>query len=461
MTPEQRPLADGFESEYARQLVGVDTLLGGDVGLPEGGAHFIADSFPKDEVLLPPVYRDNRSLAMRKSEGAQPGSGKMVRGFIKDYGLLDARGRLMESLGNEVSPLRKRFMGNMGTAFEVMARTALATSEGSPLPTFEERYRAAVQCDPELVDTSELREKLAHELSAAGIVLEGKELRDAVQEWEQRVGFVSPDNFTDEVSVVSAELMKLTRARIFSELNFGFKGYDPHLADVPFDGCTLKTLRNVRYTMSSAYEGGLTSGGKPALRDLIEYNVDHPVTKPALWHLIAHEMTPGHYIDSSVADLGWHSGKLGLEAVMHTMCTGEVARAEGWAQNSLAMLHGGSEEEVVSNLGREHAVHYLIERLQDAGKRNAAILFQGRNVPIEEVKKYLAVECVLSDPYVEKLLRWAQDPIWGAMYGPAYAKGYEVVRRAIDVYGPEKAAKAALHGYGYLDIDTFPMAFEK
>ena len=384
-----RPLEEGFESEYAKQLIAVDTLLGGDIGQPEGGVHFIADSYPKDEVQLPAVYNDSKAIELRKVGGAQPGSWETVWNFIHKHGLLDARDRMVETLGNDVSPLRRKFIENMGTAFETMTYSALSIAEKRALPSFDERYRSAAKRDPELVDTRELLDSLEKELAAVGISTKGKELRDGVKEWEEKIGFVKPENFAAEVERISVELMRRTREQIFAGIDFGFEGYDPHLTDVPFDGMTVKTLNNVHYTGSSAYEGGLRPNGKPALRDLFEYNTDHPVTHVGLWHLVAHEMKPGHYIDSAIADLGWHSGKLGFEAVAHTMSTGEVALREGWAQNALAMLHGGSEQAVIDNLGDEHKIHYIMERLQDAGKQNGAILFQARGLSLKKLSAIL------------------------------------------------------------------------
>lgn len=464
MKTQPRPLESGFELEYATQVIGVDSLFGGDVGKPEGAAHFIADTYPKGEVQLPPIHTDKRAEALRKAGGANQNNVDNVRGLINDYGLLEADNRLEESLPSEASPQRTRFATNMGKCLSIIARTAMAIAEKADLPPFNDRFRAATAGrDPVLVETKGLREQLRAALSSAGLeVSTSRGLRETVQEWERKVGNVLPERFAEEVANVNRKLLQRTRNRIFRGIDFGFDGHDSNLEDIPFDGLIFKTVSGVSYTGSSAYEGGVDDEGRPALRDLIEYNIDHPVTNPGLWHLISHEMTPGHYIDSAAADLGWRSGKLGFEAAAHTMCTTEIALREGWAQNALAMLFGGDEQKVIEALGKDHAVEYVLQRLQDAGKVNGSLLFQGLKRSIEDVKRHLEVDCVLSDAYVKKLSgAWAKHPIFGPMYGPAYQMGYEVVKAAIQKHGPSKVAEAALHQHGYCDIETFGMVLEK
>ncbi len=460
-TDKPRQLEPGFEQEYATRLVGVDTLWGGNIGVPSGRDHFIADSWPRGEVELPDIYGDPRSEALRKSGGVTPDSGELVRGYMSQYGLLD-KGRLAESLGPGESQLRRRFVGNMERALDVMARAALAVAENRPLPPHEELFEAAVFRSPELIDPTELREKLRLALSKVGIeVTDRKTLNDAVAEWEKRVGFVEPVDFAKEVAKTNAELLRLTRKNIFGAVDFSADGYDPHLADVLFDGLRFETVTGVTFTGSSAYEGGLKPDGTPALSGLIEYNTEHPITRAGLPHYCSHEIIPGHYADSAVSDLGYRSGRLPFEASAHTMCTGETALRERWAQNALAMSHGGSEDAVVEALGPDQAIQYLLEHLQDVGKTNAPILFQGQHVSPDDIAKHLSVDCVLPGPIVKKLVAWAQHPILGLMYGSEYAAGYSDVKEAIKKHGPRKVAEAALHRHGYLDLDTFQVALNQ
>ncbi|MFA4815147.1 MAG: hypothetical protein WC924_03815 [Candidatus Gracilibacteria bacterium] len=459
MSPTKRPLEEGFETAYATALVGVDTLMGGDVGCPDGGAHFIADTFPKEEVELPPIYEDARSVKLREDGGMGAQHKAMVASYINDYGLEGLQESLPAALPENASEARRRFMENLGRCLDVIARTGIALAEVSALPPFEERYEAAARRAPKLVDTTELKERMRAVLDSAGVKIRQSEtLREAIARWETQNGFIPAAEFGVLVDKANRDLTALTRSKLFAGINFDLSDFDPHLLDVSFDGCVFKTVSNVNYTGSSTFEGGVHPDGTPASKSLVECNTDHSVTNIGLQYLVAHEIAPGHYMDSAVADLGWRTGRLGLEAVAHTMCTAETVMREGWAQNTLLALHG-SERRLAGVFGPDQAVQALIERLQDAGKNNASILYQMQRVPIEEVRQHLREECLLPEPIVQKLSGvWAQHPILGPMYGPAYHVGAEVVRQAIEAHGPLAVAKVAFHTKGYTDIETFQMA---
>ena len=299
-------------------------------------------------------------------------------------------------------------------------------------------------------------------LASVGLeVTTSRDLRETTAAYTHQVGIVSPEQFEQEVARVNKELMDQIRINIFRKLHFRFDGHaDEHLEDVAFDGLKFEAFNkpDSHISGSSCYLGGLTSDGKPAFRDLVEFNAGHPITRPALWHICSHEMKPGHYVDSVAADIGWRCKKLGLEAVAHTMCTTETVVREGWAQKALAMAFGGSEQAVIDALGSEHAVEFAIDRLVDAGKHNGPILLQRDGQSLDAVKEYLARDCVQSDLYVRKLVAWSKHPILGSMYAPGYAVGHDVLTKAVEKYGALRVAEVALHQEGYQDIDTFQQA---
>lgn len=454
-----RPLEQGIEQTYATMLVGVDTVLGGDIGQPGGGAHYIADSYPKGEVALPAVYLDSRAVTLRSAD-ASTDTRALIQGLIDDYNLLDARQALREVLPAGTTEVRREFMANMGDCLEVMARTAQAQALGNKLPPFEERYRASSRRDPEVIDTKEMRDQLRAALAKSGFeVTASRTLREAVEAWTVKVGNVPVDTFGEEVAKMTGRLLALTRANIFENPRFA---QHRHFSELAFEGLTFKPVSNKRFTASSAFAGGIDSVGQPTYEALIEYNTDHPITFPGLGHLVSHEIMPGHYADSVVADYLWRKGLIGIEGVAHTMCTAETVLREGWAQNALLVVCGGEAglEEFVGH--DHHAVQYWVERLQDAAKNNAAIKFQRDGVSEEELRRYLEVDCVLNDIYVKKLSgAWAKSPITGPMYGPAYYVGHEVVEAAIRQYGLSAVSQAVFHQHGYLDIGTFQSALKQ
>ncbi|MBI4836646.1 MAG: hypothetical protein HY817_05310 [Candidatus Abawacabacteria bacterium] len=452
-----RELSNGIEAIYAQTLVAVDTICGGNIGEPDGGSHFIADSYPKTEVALPNVYADMHAVNLRRSTDPTV-IRDSVRALVETYNLTDSRRLLLDALAPGTDPLRIKFMSNMGDCFAVIAKTRLAEVNGDPLPQFDDRYFASARKTPVIVETKHLREQLRAALEKRGInTTDTTDLRGAVAEWTQRVGYVSILGFDTRTAAMNKELLRLTRENIFS--NQIFKPYG-HFAEYAFTGMQFKPVSNKRFTASSAYAGGRDGEGRALLQGLIEYNTDHPITETGLAHLVSHEITPGHYIDSAVADLLWRNGQLGFEAVAHTMCTTETVLREGWAQNALLIACGG-QEGLEEFLGPDHEVQYWLERLQDAAKNNASILFQRNGVTETELIRHLAIDCVLDDTYVKKLSgAWARHHIHGPMYGHAYYGGHKAVATAIEHYGLPAVIKVGLHQQGYLDIETFDLAVQ-
>ena len=70
---------------------------------------------------------------------------------------------------------------------------------------------------------------------------------------------------------------------------------------------------------------------------------------------------------------------------------------------------------------------------------------------------YLRDECIMPEHLVKKLSgAWAQDPIIGPMYGPAYFIGTKIVRDALAKVGAKRVAEVGLQTTGRLaNLVTF------
>jgi len=101
---------------------------------------------------------------------------------------------------------------------------------------------------------------------------------------------------------------------------------------------------------------------------------------------------------------------------------------------------------------------FAMADLQNVAKHNVSVLYQRDGVPIEKVRNYLRDDCIMPDHLVKKLSGgWAQDPILGPMYGPAYYVGTKVVRDAIAKVGARRVAEVGLQITGRLaNVVTFP-----
>lgn len=449
-----------FENRLSTLLIGVDSLFGGDVMHESGTKHVIADTWTSN-YTPPKIYYDKTAQLLRDNDGLEGIDTEIVNDFIERYDLLGLPFIVRcESLDfRERSPDRSNYFHNLANSLEMMLNTAIAMANKSELPSYEDRYFAATAMALEnvtLIDTTQERDHLRDSLARAGYeISNSRNLRETMRAWHHDKGSVPPEELADKVKETTSYLLQLTRERIFSGIDFNIPGLNNDLSNVPFDGFRFETLSGVHFTGSSIYHGGVDVDGNPLLRQLFEYNIDHPVGKPGLSHLCSHEVIPGHYLQSAVGDLLWRDGRLGFESTIGVMCTPESVFQEGWAQNAFNLLFG-SREAAIEVLGEDLRVELAYDDLQDIGKHNVSILYQRDGESLDRVKQHVAEECVQMDPIVEKLSGvWATHPIIGPMYGPAYWLGRTIVQKAIDDVGKEKVARVGFLLEGMVDIITF------
>jgi len=455
-----------LDMKLATLLIGVDTLFGGDAMHESGAYHIIADTWFSG-TPPPQIYNDSFAHAARDFSQGKEGAPNVledadaVNDFVNRLGLRTLPDEIQEFPTN----LGKDDIENLyhlTDALSVMLDTVLAQINRGKLPSFELRYNSATAyiqqyhrvANIEVVNPSEAREKLRDALADVGYeVTSSRTLRETVLAWEKAQKHLAPEKIAVMAKRINAELLEAMRSRIFSHLNFGADDHEPDLSDVAFSGHRFKTISGVSFTGSNIYQGG-EEGGVPALRGLFEYNTDHPITEIKLYYLCSHEVI-GHYINSAVQDILWRSGKLGFSATIATMCTPEVVFQEGWAQNIFELIYG-SREAAAEVHGKHLLVALAHSDLEDFGKHNSSVLYQRDGTGLDEVQRHLADDCVQLDPIVKKLSgAWAQHPIIGPMYGPAYLHGREIVNAAIREHGNLPIAEIGYHLKGMVDIGTF------
>lgn len=455
MTNRPRPLGPD-EQTYTNSIIGIDTSHGGNVGKADAHSRWIADQFPLQRVELPPAYTD--PIAEKIRDGSATAEEKQE--YIEKYGLTDNQATLESTFG-DATPLRRQFMTNMGQCLDLMGKMALADTrkDTSIMPSFEERWIASTGRAPELADTATLREQLRANLAATGIETgNGKSLREAVEEWENRIGLVSPDQFLSELRRRLQETLKLTQEKIFPHLP---EEIQAELARINLLNINASTFHEPDHHASGSnlYVGGINASGDRTFLSNLELNTGHPPTTLGMLTLAAHEGIPGHHLDSALSDIMWTRGDLGIEAVTSTMCSREVALREGLAQNTLAILYG-SKQNAIETLGPDLAVQLTLDRLVDAAKNDGPILMHHTPYTLEEdaVRERLANHHVLSSIMINKIIAWATHPLIGSMYAGTYLRGSTSVEAAIQEHGPEKIIQLCYHQHGYHDITTFEMA---
>ena len=459
-----------IEQKLVVLALGVDTLAGGDALHESGAKHFIVDTWISG-MTPPQVYYDATAENLRKAGGTSEFSDKQaIKKYIEDYSLHELPDEIRKHI-EQLSAGRRNDVLSLVDALEMVLKTV---DENVESPGYDEKYRSVTGLsEVKLVDAAPYRVTLQQALSKAGFeVSPDRNLWQANLAWENAKGHIGAYGKEDDEQIDGSvvqqkfnetiqKLLEVARERLFSKMDFGIAGYQPDLSDILFNGFEFKPISNVDFTGSSIYRGQ----GKdvPQLKGLLEYNTDHPLTAAEIIHLASHEAMIGHYLNSAVLDLLWRAGKLPFEATMGTMCTSSAVFQEGWAENVLDIIYGSREEAlrgIEKDFGISSAdmeVDLAQADLQNIAKHNVSILHQRNGMPVEDVRTYLREECIMPDHLVKKLSGgWAQDPIIGPMYGPAYFVGTKVVRDAIANVGAKRVAEVGLQITGNLsNIVTF------
>lgn len=451
---------------FATLSFGVDLLAGGDALSESGRDHFIIDTWTSG-FLPPKIYDAPIAKELREKGGASKVDAKGVQDFIREYELHSLPGLVSANLSS-VHPGRRVYLENSTRALELMLRTLDGNCTN---PSFDQKYGAVTGHRCELVDPTQKRAELQRALANAGYqVTPQRDLRETLLAWEKDRGYVGDTGKGIDGEVVKAEvlrnterLLEITRERLFCQMDFGIPGHKPDLSDISFKGYEFKSLSGVDFSGSSIYRGGGEDDAK--LAGLLEYNTDHPLTRPGIVHLASHEVMPGHWLNSAVADLLGRVGKLPFESTMNFMCAPSTVFQEGWADTALSTIYG-SRRKAIEGVAKDFGLNptdveitLLCGDLQNIGKHNVSILYQREGRTLDEVKKYVAEDCVQRDSIVKKLSGgWAQHPIMGPMYGPAYHVGSEMVNSALRDVGSRRVAEIGLQTEGRLaDVGTFVM----
>lgn len=459
-----------IEQKLVILAFGIDTLAGGDAMHESGAQHFIIDTWISG-MIPPPIYYDPIAKDLRQAGGATEFNDKeAIKKYIDNYRLHKLPNEIKERI-EQLDPGRRNDILSLVDALEMVLRTL---DENVESPDYDVKYKTVTGLkEVKLMDAAPYRLVLEQSLSKAGFkVHPDRDLWETSMEWENETGHIGAYMQNDEEKIDGSvvhkkfnetiqKLLQIARVRLFSQMDFGIHGYQPDLSDVLFDGFEFKPINNVSFTGSSIYRGQ----GKdvPQLQGLLEYNTDHPLTPAGIIQLAAHEAMIGHYLNSAVLDLLWRAGKLPFEATMGTMCTSSAVFQEGWAENALFIIYG-SKEEALNGIEKDFGINsadlevvLAMADLQNVAKHNASILYQREGMHLDDVKTYLKEECIMPDHLVKKLSGgWAQDPIIGPMYGPAYFVGTKVVRDAIEKVGAKKVAEVGLQITGRLsNVVTF------
>lgn len=448
-----------LDQDIVTLIIGVDTLLGGDALNEDGALHRIANTWVGNN-SLPEIYLDEFAQSSRMFAKKIPGAENVtedpnaVNQFVGKYALCDLPSEIrqgsMELIGDE-----KANLTNLVHALEIMLKTVLAGRNGEILPSFDERYLAAAGgavSEVTLADPTEAKESLRTALLSAGYeVSRSRGLRETLLAWKAEQD-MTPSTVAEEACRINRLLLEAMQTRIFARLGEGISGYAQNLAG-GFSGLRFRIVNRAEFTGYSHYHGG-EKDGRPVLTGTVEYNADHPITMGELYSLCGHEVF-GHYITAAIQDMRWRDGGLRFADTMAPMCTPDIVFEEGWAQSMFELIYG-SKEAASEVHGKGLLIALACDSLEDIGKNNAPILYQRDGQSLDTVRRHIAEGCVQSDAIAQKLSgEWAQHPVFGPMYSPAYLLGQRIVAAAIKEYGNVRVAEIGFGLRGHVDIKTF------
>lgn len=431
----------------AEAILGLDTLWGGDVMCPSGTGRFIADSWCSDEPL-PASYTDPAAAPVRSSGGLS--SGEPDRDAIAAYlRAVDVAGAIatVAELGPRVPGPRGAFLAGLAECLQVMwelGRERLG--DGEPVP-YERSVQASTAAPPTPSEPTAARERLGALLSDAGYPAGNDAgLLAAVDAWRG-------DRMTPPATIPAlgrALIAELDAGAVANVLQF----LPAILRDVPRANVTFLPITDAWFSGSMNYVGrARRADGSPEYEATYELNASLEISVPELHHLVSHEVVPGHVTTFAYVQRLWLAGKVGFEGTVLTMNTRYSTLAEGIANNALLMALGLTELAQLPDADLQ--IGTLLALLQDDAKNQASYLTWAEGWAQPDVAAALRRDYVVSEERAGKLSGpWAQHPLLGRMYLPAYRAGTEKVARLRREHPPEAIIPALYGCRGLVDIAT-------
>jgi hypothetical protein len=407
-----------IDDAVAEAVLAIDTLWGGDVMAPSGTGRFIADSWFSDR-SLPLAYTHETAGAVRAAGGVT--ANEPDREALAAYiAAVDPQRRIdvLEDVVRGLTGSRGQYLRNLHRSLEVMWRLVRERlGEGDPVP-YDECVEASTGAAPRPSDASAKRATVERLLADAGYGAEN-DLRAAVSAWR------------GERMVPAKSLPMLAQAYIAQLDGLARDNVMPHLpdvlAEVPRANITFLPIADAWFSGSMNYIGrARRPDGTPEYEATYEINAALEISTPELLGLVSHEVVPGHVTTFAFLQLLNRLGLVGFEATVLTMNTQFATLAEGIANNAVLMAWGVREVEALPDPDLQ--IGTWLALLQDDAKNQASYLtyVAGRDVP--EIATELLSDYLVSEERAAKLSgAWAQHPLLGRMYLPAYRAGTERV----------------------------------
>jgi hypothetical protein len=346
---------------------------------------------------------------------------------------------------------RGAYLKGLALCFEVMWDLAMEILRRGDAVPYDRCVEASTGRLPEASQPGPKREQLAELLRRAGYPTQSKgELLAAVDQWRRE---------------------RMVPARSIPALGAAFASHYNALCErnlVPFMPQALRLvpranirflpIRDAWFSGSMNYLGRARKpDGSPEYEATYEINASLQISIPEFQQLVSHEVVPGHVTTFAFLQNLFIRGRVGFEASVLTMNTRAAALFEGIANNAILIAHGVNEVDQLPD--EDLQVGVLLALLQDDAKNQASYLTWRRDMAQPEVASILRSEFLVSEERAQKLSgAWAQHPLLGRMYLPAYRVGTELVAGLRRRHSDDRVLPTLYGCKGLVDVTTVETA---
>jgi len=368
------------------------------------------------------IGMDRLERRLSQGQGALDSEGLVAiwlgDGLVEPEGLAgwsDAE-RALDRLAEDAARLEPGARRDFVDALVVSLQTAAALFQGAELGYAAKLERlvgvpAAPVEEGLLVG---LRDTIDAALTRQGVA--DGELCDRVRRWE-RARALEPERLEPTFRELMAEAKRRTDAEVFDTGD-----YDMVLAPV----------RDVPYTARCNF--------REAKMDL---NLDLAFSRPALKHLVAHEVYPGHATQLLSTLDAARSGAVPLDALLCTLNGATGAVQEGIGDQGVHLIDWIEDDDDV--------LFTALRRLRSASQASAAWYLMEEGWSEDRARAYLRDDACGQPAWVEGRLRFARHPFRGPFIA-SYWYGDEAVREVRERVAPER--RAAFLRFLYQGVHT-------
>jgi hypothetical protein len=421
---------------------------------PSGAGRFIADSWYSDQPL-PEAYTHTAAGRLRATGGVV--AKNVDHTAIDTYlAAVDVPGAIENTsrAGRELGGLRGAYLEGMAESLRVMWDLALEILQRGPTVSYKRCVQASTGQSPTPSEPGSKRERVAELLALQGYPsMSADELLAAVDAWRQE-------------RIVPKKSIGLIAEACIAEFNEGARQHIvPYLPtvlhDVPRANIQFLPIENAWFSGSMNYIGRARNpDGSPQFEATYEINASLEISVPEFFHLVSHEVVPGHVMNFALIHALNADGRLGFESTVLTMNTRGAALSEGIANNAILMAHDVLAVEDLPDPDLQ--IGTLLALLQDDAKNQSSYLTWQEDRPVDEVRATLRREFLCSEERADKLSGdWGRHPLMGRMYLPAYRAGTEKVAELRRQHPPEAVLPALYCALGLVDLVTVDQVLEE